>query len=126
MLPVERDGRCCNGRAAAAPWLQSLGGPSSSSPQDLSGISSLRLGNQSPRWPWRNMERFRVAVGRGGLGITEFAQESAPQKRRVPQGTLMTAQLMELGLSQLACGQPHNLFVVLSLRKLPVSEPALA
>lgn len=90
---MERDKQCCNGRVAAVPWLQSIGGLSSSSLEDLSGISSLRLGNKSAWWPWRNMERFQIPVGHRRLGITEFAQESALQKRHIPQGTLMTAQL---------------------------------
>lgn len=90
---MEQDKQCCNGRVAAVPWLQSVGGLSSSSPEDLSGISSLRLANKSAWWPWRNMERFQIPVGHRRLGITEFAQESALQKRHIPQGTLMTAQL---------------------------------
>lgn len=118
---MERDKQCCNGRVAAAPWLQSVGGPSSSSLEHLSSISSLRLDIENPWWPWRNMERFQIAAGHRRLGITEFAQESALQKFHVPLGDTddSTAEV-ELGLSQLACGQPHNLFVMLSLRKLAV------
>lgn len=65
----------------AAPWRICLAFPAS-------GLVMRVLG-----WPWSNVERFQIAVGHRRLGMAEFAQESALQKRRIPWGTLVTAQL---------------------------------
>lgn len=90
---MKQDMWCCNGRVALVSWLYSVGGPSSCSLEDMSGIFCPRLDNENPWWLWRNTEGLQFSVAQIRFGITDLIQESDLQESHIPQGPMMTAQL---------------------------------
>lgn len=97
---------------ASVCWLQSTGGPYSCSLADLPGLLSLRADNKSLWW----LSAFCWPQKIGNCQLHPRIRSAG--ELYSPGPTDDSTAEVELHLFQLACGLPHNLFVMLSQRQL--------